>query len=269
MATPRTPKLYDYLFGILQDGLWIAVAIAVPLMVVRWVRPEHLGLRGRAPAGRPSRACSCSSASTSSRRSTRQRSGLNDTDNKLLQDTGFGDTLAKDFVYAFLYPVAAPVAEELLFRGILFKACATGSAAKLRTRPGGRPRGRDLGGIFGAAHLGGGQDDFIPVLMALGVLLALSYEWSGTLYVPIVIHAVNNAIATGSTADPVDSWVKGRDLRWAADRARAGMADRPVRATAAERTAPDAATIHADDPAGLAAAVRTAVRAPAWRVSLR
>lgn len=200
---------YDYVFGILQDILWIAVAIGIPLSIVHWIRPEHLGLRRRhlgfsalklviALFGFYVLAAVYSAAA-----------GLDENSNQLLQDTGFGDALGKDLAYAILYPVAAPVAEEFLFRGVLFKGLRDGLRG---------PFGRALavglaalvsGAIFGALHLGGGQDAFIPVLIALGVLLALAYEWSGTLYVPIVIHALNNTIATLSSSEPTQDWVYG------------------------------------------------------------
>lgn len=200
---------YDYLFGLVQDALWIGVAIAVPLLVVRWIRPEHLGLRPRKVGwsllkllvvlvGFYVLAAVYSAAL-----------GLTEKDNQLLQDTGFGSTLGKDLAYAILYPVAAPVAEELLFRGIVFKGLRDGLRGRL-------PRGVAVGiaalisgSIFGMAHLGGGQNDYIPVLVALGVLLALAYEWSGTLYVPIAIHSINNAIATGASSTPTHDWVYG------------------------------------------------------------
>jgi uncharacterized protein len=198
---------YDYLFGLLQDVLWVAVAIGVPLMVVRWIRPEHLGLRGRPLGWSALKAVIVLVGFYVLAAVYAGILGLDENSNQLLKDTGFGDTTAKDVAYAILYPVAAPVAEELLFRGILFKGLRDG----LRDRLG---RGGAValaallsGAIFGGAHLGGGQDAFIPVLIALGVLLALAYEWSGTIYVPILIHAVNNAIATGSSAEPTADWI--------------------------------------------------------------
>jgi hypothetical protein len=65
----------------------------------------------------------------------------------------------------------------------------------------------ESGAVFGAIHLGGGQDPFIPVLAALGVLLALAYHYSGVLYAAIAIHAVNNAVSTGASQEPAASWV--------------------------------------------------------------
>ncbi|MEH3053306.1 MAG: type II CAAX endopeptidase family protein [Patulibacter minatonensis] len=200
---------YDYLFGLLQDLLWILVSISIPLAMVRWIKPEHLGLRRRHLGFSILKGIVVIIGFYGVAAVYASALGLDENSNKLLQDTGFGDALGKDIAYALLYPVAAPVAEELLFRGVLFK----GLRDSFRGRFGRGPAvalGAVLSGvIFGALHLGGGQDDFIPVLIALGILLALAYEWSGTLYVPIFIHATNNAIATGNSADPTHDWVIG------------------------------------------------------------
>lgn len=198
---------YDYVFGLVQDVLWIAVAIGIPLAIVHWIRPEHLGLRGRHLGFSALKLIIVLFGFYLVAAIYSAAMGLDENSNELLKDTGFGDGVGKDLAYAILYPVAAPVAEELLFRGVLFKGLRDG----LR---GGLGRGVAVGvaalisgAIFGALHLGGGQDKFIPVLIALGVLLALAYEWSGTLYVPIAIHALNNAIATASSAKPTEDWI--------------------------------------------------------------
>jgi membrane protease YdiL (CAAX protease family) len=198
------------LAGLVQDGLWIVVAVITPLLAVHFLRPEHLGLR-RAPNWPRAigvffglllvfyAAAAAYSAAL----------GLDENSNKLLQDTGFGDSVSSDVALALLFTVAAPIAEELLFRGLLFRSLRDGF-----TRTFGRKSGIALGAIFsglvfGGVHVGGGQNDFLPVLMFLGILLALAYQWSGTLYVGIAIHSLNNAIATGANADPSQSWVYG------------------------------------------------------------
>lgn len=198
---------YDYLFGLFQDALWIGVAVLVPLMVVRWIRPEHLGLRSRPLGWSLLKLVIVIVGFYVVAAVYAQALGLNENDNQLLQNTGFGSSLGKDLAYAILYPVAAPVAEELLFRGIVFKGLRDGLRGSM-------PRGLAVGiaalisgAIFGSAHLGGGQNDFIPVLIALGVLLALAYEWSGTIYVSIAIHSLNNAIATASSSTPTHDWI--------------------------------------------------------------
>lgn len=77
--------------------------------------------------------------------------------------------------------VLAPINEELVFRGLIFRYC--------RQRFG---RGIALvvsGALFGAMH--GNWAGFVP-LAVLGAGLALAYESTGDIRVPIVAHALFN-----------------------------------------------------------------------------
>lgn len=89
-------------------------------------------------------------------------------------------TLALIAVGAVLF---APLIEEVLFRGFLYR--------NLRDMMG-RPLALILSGlVFGLVHFHG---DYILPLAGLGVALALVYEWSGSLWVPIIAHAAWNAL---------------------------------------------------------------------------
>lgn len=84
----------------------------------------------------------------------------------------------------FIALVMAPLLEELYFRAVLYRW--------LRGKFG-LIVGAGLSSIaFGLAHIE-------PLIMVsatlLGIVLALSYEWSRSLWIPILIHAVNNLIA--------------------------------------------------------------------------
>lgn len=78
----------------------------------------------------------------------------------------------------------APLTEEFFFRGYVY--------ASLRNGIGVFPAALASGAIFGLLH-------FEPLTMvpltALGVVLALLYERTGSLWPSIGLHAVNNAIA--------------------------------------------------------------------------
>lgn len=103
-------------------------------------------------------------------------------------DLGTRDSLAAFAGAALLVCVVAPLAEELFFRGFLFGA--------LRRR--GLVVAAGVSGLaFGLAHLGGSPVGFIVPLALLGILLALLYERTGSLYPPIALHALNNSIAFG------------------------------------------------------------------------
>jgi membrane protease YdiL (CAAX protease family) len=99
------------------------------------------------------------------------------------RDSAFGLVAA-----GFLVCVVAPLAEEMFFRGFLFGAL--------------RKRGLILallvsGTAFGLAHVASSPIGFIVPLAALGVILALLYERTGSLWPSIALHALNNSIAFG------------------------------------------------------------------------
>jgi membrane protease YdiL (CAAX protease family) len=79
--------------------------------------------------------------------------------------------------------ILTPVAEELLFRGVLYQALRrslpVGAAALLSAV------------IFAFMHLS--VILFVPLLV-MGLVLALIYEWSGSIVPTILVHACNNGI---------------------------------------------------------------------------
>ena len=85
--------------------------------------------------------------------------------------------------------VLAPVSEELLFRGYIFRA--------LRNWRGFAPAAIITGLIFGAVHIGSSPIGFALPLAAFGFGLCLLYQWTGSLYPCIALHAANNAFALG------------------------------------------------------------------------
>ncbi len=74
--------------------------------------------------------------------------------------------------------VLAPVSEEFVFRGFLYPAL------KRFTRP--LIAATVVGAIFAAIHLS--LIALLP-LFVLALLLTLAYEWTGSLLVPILVHA--------------------------------------------------------------------------------
>ncbi|HLJ74263.1 MAG TPA: type II CAAX endopeptidase family protein [Thermoanaerobaculia bacterium] len=77
----------------------------------------------------------------------------------------------------------APIVEELFFRGLIFNALAIRApvfvAALLS------------GALFGMAH---GDPVLAPALAIFGLVQAGIYRATGNLVVPMIVHAVNNAI---------------------------------------------------------------------------
>jgi uncharacterized protein len=83
-----------------------------------------------------------------------------------------------------LLVAVAPFAEELFFRGFLYQA--------FRNSFGVLPGALLSAVIFGAIHL-----EFFKLvqLAILGVILALLFEKTKSLWAPIILHAVNNSLA--------------------------------------------------------------------------
>lgn len=100
------------------------------------------------------------------------------------------EDIAEDFgtvpVQILLIVIAAPISEEICFRGMLFGG--------LRER---LPRvGAALisGLVFGALHAVNGIG-VVPVLAAFGFILAVLYERTGSIVPGILLHMLNNSVA--------------------------------------------------------------------------
>jgi membrane protease YdiL (CAAX protease family) len=84
--------------------------------------------------------------------------------------------------------VLAPIAEELLFRGLLHRA--------LRGRLSMVPATLISSVLFAVVHVDVAVSQPLALvgLTLVGVVLAIAYERTGSLIIPIVIHAVHNAV---------------------------------------------------------------------------
>jgi membrane protease YdiL (CAAX protease family) len=89
-------------------------------------------------------------------------------------------------VQILLIVVAAPVSEEVCFRGMLFGG--------LRTRLPGLAAALISAVVFGGLHALTGVSA-IPPLIAFGFILALLYEKTGSIVPGILLHMLNNSVA--------------------------------------------------------------------------
>jgi CAAX protease family protein len=89
-------------------------------------------------------------------------------------------------VQILLIVIAAPVSEEVCFRGMLFGG--------LRERMPRIAAALLSGLIFGALHALAGLSA-VPPLIAFGVILALLYEKTGSIVPGILLHMLNNSVA--------------------------------------------------------------------------
>ena len=100
------------------------------------------------------------------------------------------ENIAKAFgvpaVQVLLIVIAAPICEEVCFRGMLFGG--------LRERLPRFAAALISGAIFGALHATTGISA-VPVLIVFGFALALLYEKTGSIIPGILLHMLNNSVA--------------------------------------------------------------------------
>lgn len=89
-------------------------------------------------------------------------------------------------VQILLIAIAAPVSEEVCFRGMLFGG--------LRTRLPRLAAALISGLVFGGLHALTGVSA-VPPLIVFGIVLALLYEKTGSIVPGIMLHMLNNAVA--------------------------------------------------------------------------
>ena len=123
--------------------------------------------------------------------------GVHTTKEKLLETLGTHQSTLLLVLSAVLTCVIAPVCEEFLFRGFIFRA--------LRNWRGTFPAALITGVLFGAVHAGSAPASDLVPLGVLGFLLCLVYRYSGSLYPCIALHSLNNLIAFAS----LEEWSVG------------------------------------------------------------
>ena len=106
----------------------------------------------------------------------------------ITRDLGVGHGDIGTVIAALLIVVAAPISEEIFFRGFIFggfrRRVSFPVAAILSAA------------IFGVFHYtGSGSEAVIPQLAFLGLAFAWVYEETGSIYPTIALHMLNNAFA--------------------------------------------------------------------------
>jgi membrane protease YdiL (CAAX protease family) len=100
------------------------------------------------------------------------------------------DDIAGDFgplpIQILLIVIAAPLSEEICFRGMLF--------AGLRNRMPMLVAAFGAGAFFGLLHYSTGWSA-VPVLIVLGAIFAIVYEKTRSIWPAIIMHLLNNALA--------------------------------------------------------------------------
>jgi uncharacterized protein len=104
------------------------------------------------------------------------------------EELGYGESGLADVVVGVLIIGVAPFTEEVFFRGFMFAGLRRGlpfAAAALISA-----------GLWGLFHYTGpGTWGVVLQLAAFGVILSWLYERTGSIWPPVAVHAVNNALA--------------------------------------------------------------------------
>ena len=173
-----------------QDSFFVLAAIALAARVAP-PRPWQFGLRG-APLGRAALAAGLALIGfylfVFAYSKLLHPHGQQD----VAKDLGVSNGGLDLVLAAVLVIVIAPIAEEFFFRGFFY--------AGLRSRFSMLPAAAIDGLVFGAIHYTGPKTlSLLPVLMVFGFVLCIVYEWTGSLFVTIALHSLNNALAWGSS----------------------------------------------------------------------
>ena len=100
----------------------------------------------------------------------------------------------------FALVIAAPVFEEVLFRGFLYEGLR-----RTRMGAGGTIVVTTL--LWTLLHVAQYDLYFLTLIALIGILLGIARERTGSLYVPLAIHAVNNLLSTLQMTEERDALV--------------------------------------------------------------
>jgi len=116
--------------------------------------------------------------------------GLDGEDAQALTDRLGTDGMLAMVILIVVVTVLAPLQEEIVFRGYIFRA--------LRNWRGAWPAATTTGVLFAASHLGWIPIAFMVPIVLFGIGLCLLYHWTGSLYPGIALHAINNSVPLGT-----------------------------------------------------------------------
>jgi membrane protease YdiL (CAAX protease family) len=105
----------------------------------------------------------------------------------ITRDLGFDQSGVAAVIAGLLIVVAAPLSEEMFFRGFIF--------AGIRRSLPLWPAAAISGVIFGLVHLTAGDIGVGVQLAVFGMLLAWLYEYTGSLWPSVMTHTINNILA--------------------------------------------------------------------------
>lgn len=175
-----------------QQFLFLVLAVLIPILAVSHFRPSYLGLR-RVPWGRAllGAAAFVAVINLGEFIITTTSGNSSDTESDLV-NMGLGSSLAAEIGIVLAITVVAPVAEELIVRGVIYRSLRD-SLSRFGTVVGITVGGGIATMVFVDLHDAKGLTIGLFVLM--GVAMIALYEWTGSLLAPIVAHSLNNSLA--------------------------------------------------------------------------
>ena len=108
---------------------------------------------------------------------------------------GLGHDALFDAVLVLCIVALAPLGEELLFRGLIYRSLRDGLARHVPTGVGMAVGAALSAALFAWAHGGEGQAEQLWQLAGVGLVLVLAYELTGSISAPIMLHSLNNTLA--------------------------------------------------------------------------
>ncbi|PIE11236.1 MAG: hypothetical protein CSA72_03710 [Rhodobacterales bacterium] len=181
---------------------YAALATLLAVLVVRSAPGRALGVQ---PPARPLAVIAVAIAATVitsliERLGAGFSSDIAQSTTKVLTEMGWGTGRGTDLLLIFTICCAAPIGEEAIFRGLIFR----GLHDSLRRLGGGLGSPVAAFGlaaavsafIFAQSHGGAGQEPSVLIAIFLsGIVYALCYALTGSLWAPVLAHGLNNTVA--------------------------------------------------------------------------
>lgn len=179
-------------------SMFLLAAIVVRLLRRRAYRPDNLGLTypSRASAWLLGVAGGVAFVAFG-QLVTKAFASLGEAGTKVAAQVGLGESLTRDVMLILSMAVLAPLGEELVYRGLMFRGlfdvmARSGKAGVRRAAFIVAALASSL--TFAIAHGGEGQSTQLIPLTVFGLIAAFLYWWTGSMYVAVFAHSVTNMI---------------------------------------------------------------------------